>query len=169
MVQTRIQGAAQLRRVLEQLPRQMRRRALSPAVRAGAKIVRREALVNLPDSERRDVIVRSKRTTPGAVSVRVGPPRSKPQLMWLEFGTGPHTIERRGGGVLRSTLTGTVFGTSVQHPGQPPRPFLRPAFDDNRQEILDAMVVALGKSLERQAKRLAGPQGRRLLARARRR
>lgn len=50
--------------------------------------------------------------------------------VWQEFGTAPHVIEpRTPGGVLvfRGSDGSTVYTTRVQHPGTPPRPFLRPA------------------------------------------
>lgn len=49
-----------------------------------------------------------------------------------EFGTKPHRIESKGPWPLRNPRTGQVFGRVVNHPGQPARPYMRPAIDDLR-------------------------------------
>ena len=59
--------------------------------------------------------------------------------------------------VLADAPSGEVFGASIQHPGEPPRPFLRPAFDQTKGKALAAMGKAMGRGLEREAKKLAGP------------
>jgi len=69
-----------------------------------------------------------------------------------EFGgrTGPHTISARKAKALRFMVGGKViYRKSVQHPGSniPPRPYLRPAFEGHRAEVLRIMVNSLAKSL----------------------
>ena len=168
MPKTRLQGVTELRRVMRQLPRALQRQVLTNATRAGARVIQRAALDNLPDSERSDVIIRKQRTPPSEVLMRVGIPRNKPQLMWLEFGTDAHTLQTRRAEVLVDPETGTVFGPSVEHPGQSPAPWLRPAFEEKKREALRAIADAIAPNLDRVARRLAGARGRRLFGGRRR-
>jgi hypothetical protein len=46
----------------------------------------------------------------------------------VELGARPHVIESHGDYPLRDRK-GNVFGRKVQHPGNPPQPFLQPALD----------------------------------------
>lgn len=51
-----------------------------------------------------------------------------PQSWYNEFGTAPHRINARPGGVLVFKVGGqTVFTTSVNHPGTSAAPFMTPA------------------------------------------
>jgi phage gpG-like protein len=52
----------------------------------------------------------------------------------IEFGTGPHKITVKNAKVL--TDGKTFFGKSVNHPGTPAQPFLRPALDLAKGEML---------------------------------
>lgn len=56
----------------------------------------------------------------------------KPLGLFIEVGTDPHPIVSKGPYPLRNARTGQVFGRSVQHPGTPAQPHLRPALDDIR-------------------------------------
>lgn len=44
-----------------------------------------------------------------------------------EYGSPPHTIRVRNAKVLANRETGEFFGRTVQHPGTPEQPFMRPA------------------------------------------
>lgn len=48
--------------------------------------------------------------------------------LYVEVGTGPHTIRSHGDYPLRNRK-GQVFGREVHHPGTPAQPYLRPALD----------------------------------------
>lgn len=50
----------------------------------------------------------------------------------VELGSRPHVIESHGDYPLRDRR-GNVFGRSVQHPGSPAQPFLRPALEAIRE------------------------------------
>lgn len=158
-VRTRIEGAAEMERVLRKLPRAVRGKVLTSAARAGAQVVRKRALANL-GGDKGDIIVRKVRSAKASVLIRVGPPRKKFELVFREFGTAVHAIvAKRGSGsaVLADAPDGAVFGPSIDHPGQAPRPFLRPAYDETKRQALDAMGKSLGRGIERAAKKLAGP------------
>ena len=96
---------------------------------------------------------------------------------FLEFGTSPHEISARYYQKVRRIGSGRVKGRNtkvftrrgsgaralhfgygagsmgryavrVQHPGIKPRPFLRPAFDNNTSQIIAAIGRQLGKGIE---------------------
>lgn len=56
-------------------------------------------------------------------------PEGYPYPVGVEFGTKPHRIDSKGDYPLRNRRTGQVFGRRVQHPGNRPQPFIRPALD----------------------------------------
>lgn len=69
---------------------------------------------------------------------------NEPHVLFLEFGAKPHKIRaRRPGGKLKFMgRQGITFRTEVNHPGNRPMPFLRPA---NRK-----IHKVLGKILKRE-------------------
>lgn len=96
---------------------------------------------------------------------------------FLEFGVGPHEITSRDSDAFKSLsadaqatarlhvfttarsrgasgkkalrLARGAFRERVMHPGIPPKPFLRPAYDAKRQEAINAMATALRRGIER--------------------
>lgn len=62
---------------------------------------------------------------------------------WVEYGTAAHTITAKD---RKSLSLGGVFFQSVQHPGARPKPFLRPALD---QQASAAVVAAAEYMKER--------------------
>ncbi len=68
----------------------------------------------------------------GDKSVKIGSDITNPPYpLYVEFGTGPHVQKTRNG------------VTSFMHPGMPPRPFLRPALDENKTEAIAAIAATL--------------------------
>lgn len=61
-------------------------------------------------------------------------PDGFPYPLAQELGARPHVIESHGDYPLRNPKTGQVFGRRVQHPGNPPQPWLRPSLDVLRGE-----------------------------------
>lgn len=61
----------------------------------------------------------------------------------VEYGTQPHIIRARPGGVLAFPgAGGTVFAREVHHPGTAPQPFMGPAFDRNVPQLERALGQA---------------------------
>ena len=62
----------------------------------------------------------------------------------VEFGTRPHKIQAKNGGVLAFKKNGkTVFAKSVNHPGTPAQPFLFPAFEAEMPKYKSALQKEL--------------------------
>lgn len=117
-------------------------RVLDDALKAGAKIIQREANPKAPGPhiEIGDV----KKIGDGA-EIKVGPDDEHWYYRFLEFGAGPHSI----GGHQILTLFGEEFitGPVETHPGFAARPFLRPALDEGRGRAQDAMGDELKKAI----------------------
>ncbi len=161
-IRTRIEGAAELDRVLKLLPKAIGERVLANAVRAGAKIIRDEArakapvrvsggLIRLgkksskgriPGFLRANIITAKARrgTSSDSVTIHVGPSRKAFYGLFQEFGTRFHSA----------------------------RPFLRPAFDNNVEKAIKVIGIKLGKDIERAAVKLAGPLAKSGLVKRRR-
>jgi hypothetical protein len=57
-----------------------------------------------------------------------------PYAAWVELGTFPHGITAHGDWSLHNAVTNQYFGRHVHHPGNTPRPFLRPSLYRYRTE-----------------------------------
>jgi phage gpG-like protein len=55
----------------------------------------------------------------------------------VEFGSGPHEI------VAKNKKKGIIFGRKVKHPGSQPRPYMRPAFENNRRRVAEFFIKNL--------------------------
>jgi HK97 gp10 family phage protein len=126
----KLHGARQMDKVLAGLPRKIRGRVLSNAVMGAAGVIQRAAKQTAPvaGGTLKAEIVRRRRRGGNGVTVQVGPTRDAFWGMFQEFGTKHHA----------------------------PRPWLRPAFEENKAEALDKMGKSLGRAIEREATRLAG-------------
>lgn len=87
---------------------------------------------------------------------------SIPYWRFVEFGTKAHTINLKrfkseeAKKLNKSVLSDgeTIYGTSVNNGGIKSKPFLRPAFDNNKTLIIDTMRVGLSKGIEKQIKKM---------------
>ena len=62
----------------------------------------------------------------------------------VEFGTQPHVIKAKPGGVLHFKKDGKdVFATKVNHPGTKAQPFLVPAWEAERPKFISALQKEL--------------------------
>ena len=98
---------------------------------------------------------------PDSAAILVGPTRKVAdrsgrkinqayKAIWAEYGTRAHSIKAKPGSVLASLRR--IFGTSVDHPGTPARPFLGPALAQSESLISEYFFQGLQAYLDRQAK-----------------
>lgn len=130
-IRTRLEGAKELDRVLGKLPKQLRGRVLTRAVRGGANIVRKEMRGRAPVETGRlrdNIVTRARRDRGASVTVSVGPARRTFYAGFIEFGTR----------------------------FLPARPFLRPAFETVKFAALEEIGKRLGTEIEKAAVKLAG-------------
>jgi len=174
---SQMQGGPELAAVLRKLPDQLARNALSSTALTGARTLQSAAYTQLSSymasrAAQSDDVVLKKRRTPREPIVQqydVGPPTSKPWLRWLHNGTKPHIISALVSTGRRSRLRTNVssrafladklhdkfFGVAVNHPGQPPRPWLTVAQWQSRDAVFKSMADQLRVALAKQARRLA--------------
>lgn len=151
----KVEGFAELDRMLADLGPKVARRVATKALRAGARIVRDEARLRVPVQTgdlKRSIKTKSRKarvTNERTVSVGVAGTEG-PLAHLVEFGSAAHTIEAAPGKILADKETGKVFGTKVSHPGTPPKPFLRPAADTKAAAAIAeiARVLADGIAVE---------------------
>jgi hypothetical protein len=111
------------------------------ALRAHGKELRREARGRV----RRDTgafrkkirtkFSRDKLTATTAAFTRAGKPHPLSHI--LEFGTAPHSLAPKNGQALK--MGEDAFAASVQHPGTPASPWLFPAAEATRGQLISAV------------------------------
>jgi HK97 gp10 family phage protein len=131
--QIRLTGAAELAKVLEQLPEHIAKKVLARALKVGGEVVREAAEVTAPRDKgqlKADLIVKPVRGSSGtSAAVHVGPSSRSFYGLFTEIGT-KHILPLR---------------------------WLTRAFDFSAEHALCALGESLGKEIERAAVRLAGP------------
>lgn len=152
MSEVHVKGLAELQKFLEQLPAKMEANVMRGALSAGMKTVLPVAQSNIHNisgelarglkvsASNRGGVVKSKLKTTGKHAY---------VAKWVEFGTAAHSIAARAGGSL---FFRGLFAKLVHHPGAKPKPFMRPALDQQA----GAAVVAAAEYIKR---RLANKHG----------
>jgi len=158
-----VHGLAEVKRKLKMLPQAVRNRILRSMAGAGAKVVRDDAALRA-GVKKRDILYRASRSksAPGAYVYSVGPEANLFYLRFRELGAGPHTMNLKLPSKLRKNFTPkkvmsdgtTIYGTVVDHPGQQPKPFLRPALYENIPKVVEAMRKRGMQRIEKEAARL---------------
>lgn len=64
----------------------------------------------------------------------------------LEYGSAPHSYRNRRAKALKTTQT--QFARSVEHPGARAKPFLRPAYDAKRDDVVRLIANELEKEVK---------------------
>ena len=130
----------------------VRSEALMGAVKAGAEVVRGDAARRAPvdiGTLQNSITIEELENTGDRASVAVGPDRSAPYAKYVEYGTG--VFAERGG---RQTPWVYFYeGSKGPHgfrttAGNRPQPFLRPAFDENREKVGQVAAEALSRFLQ---------------------
>lgn len=151
-----VRGLRELEEALRAFPAKLEKRALDGGLRAAGKVLvdeigRRSADDPLIAHGMRIRQSPRKRRTHGAHLVigwlrRTG---AGARVAWREFGTQPHTITPKRAEALVDPDTGRFFGGAVQHPGQRPRPFVRPALQAAGSRAIKAMRAKLAAYVRR--------------------
>jgi len=111
---------------------------------AGAKVIQADAAARAPGSIGASILRKTTYRSPTAVTVSVGPAKRNVIARFVEYGTKPHDIPRRRKrkGRRKVLLFGGRFASRVHHPGTKPKPFLRPAYDQHKDDAQETMRVA---------------------------
>ena len=148
----KVTGFEGLEATLAELPNELAGKILIPATTAGARVILAEARrlapvgkigpvqegEHMPGNLKRSLVARVRRRgVETGVTVSIGPTKRAWYAAIVEFGQSAHTIVVKGKKALADG--GVFFGRKVNHPGSPPRPFLRPALDTRGQEAIDVL------------------------------
>jgi len=152
----KVQGAKEAARVLKKLPTEVRRKVLRAAARKPATILKKAVIARAPS---------------GPEIERTGPRASYGKL---KEEIRVFRASRMSGRTRESVIVdiGRAFWGKFLERGtskMTPKPFMVPAFEASVTEMVRAMRDTLGKGIEREAKKLAGPLGSTLKKRRRRR
>lgn len=168
MIEIKITGLDELTRQLRDLTTNAQFiKEINAAMRAASKIIRDIAwtkFISVTKNAGKDVYDGSHKRS-DVLAVKTGKKTgSKGARFWvgviasfpaslLEYGTSEHTIEAKH---AQSLGKDGSFGKVVHHPGQAPRPFLRPTIDAHAQTFIDRVVEGLNDALVKWGNKWAG-------------
>ena len=133
-----IQGDKALMRELQRIVTSTEA-VLGLAAEVGARVIDEAADAKAPGPHIETEVTERTRTR---ATRDIGPDQEHWYYSLLERGVRPHTI--RGNPRLAfEGREGTVFPREVQHPGFAARPFLRPAYDEQRDDAVKRVGEAL--------------------------
>lgn len=150
LVTIKLTGAAELNKVIKQLPVELQKKVYMQALRKGANIVRDAAKERAPygtDFEKRSYV---KRKRNGSATTRFVKLRDEVRITVttktdISFALAVH-VGSAYWGMFQE------YGTS----NMAARPWLRPAFDATADNALNTIGIEMGKGVERTATKLAG-------------
>ncbi len=145
-IEAKVEGADELIKSLIKSDGNVKK-SVKGAVRAGAKVIAGAANANANAISRKPgkkVSVRV-RTRKGFTVASVYPAKGHAELRLVEYGTpaGRRTVKNLLHPFVFTSGNRKIVAWSIRHPGTPARPWLRPAFDGNK----DAAQRAVGESL----------------------
>lgn len=127
-----IKGGRELQEVLNTLPAKVEKNIMRAALRQGANIIRDAAREKAPKDTgalRKSIKV-STTGKRGEVIARIRAGDNKAYYAHMvEYGTAPHSITVGQDGTALAVPGNPV--RSVNHPGAAPKPYMRPAIDEN--------------------------------------
>lgn len=137
----RVKGLDELNRFLEQLPPRIARNVVRGGLRAGARVILVAARAKIHSNS--GLLAKGLSVTTsyqqGIVKARMRTAGKHAYVAhWVEYGTAAHEIVARLGRGL--SFLGRVF-RRIMNPGAKPKPFMRPALDENAGRA----VVAAGE------------------------
>lgn len=150
-VDLKIDGLADLQRMLDELPAKVEANIMRGAIRAGAKVIedRAKELAPVKSGALRDSIKVSTRSKRGQVSATIRAGGGKAfYAKWVEFGTAQHFIKPKN---RKSLFFAGMAKEVVDHPGATQKPFMRPALDGGHTGAIDAMAEYIKKRLAKEA------------------
>lgn len=140
-------GGKALDDLLQTLPAKIEKNIMRTALSAGARVFRDEARRNVPkDSGALAESIRvTTRTRKGQVSASV---KAGNRMVYyahmVEYGTRPHIIVPKK---KKAMVAGEFVGKRISHPGDKPKPFMRPAADASFAAAVAAVQAKIRQRL----------------------
>lgn len=123
-------------------------KALEAVTHAGAAVLQDGIEQHAPTTF--DTARKTESKTPRRVRVVTGPIEDHWYVRFFEFGATPHTITAKGAQAI--TLDENLFRRSANHPGMAAQPFMRPAYDGNRQNAEQTIAARVRTIVNRSGK-----------------
>lgn len=151
----RLEGAKELQDLLLRLPARVQKNAVNQAMRAGGAIVRDAAKADAPVGKRkgRKRFYVSRKTGKRVQANDYGALKKNIRVQKVR-GTDGRYVVTDG-----SAFWGMFYEFGTKR--QPPRPFLRPAFDRVREKALATVIRTIGPRIENEIRKLSKPPKRR--------
>lgn len=140
----RIIGDKELKAKLELLKGRARA-ALMTSAEAGSEPIRGEMQTLSPHGN--EIFLGDQKLGDGTAEVDIGFDEEKWYLRFFEFGASDHEI--KGSPLVFEGDSGLVTTGSVQHPGMPAKPFMRPAADNKKSEAVEAAGEVFRKEIDK--------------------
>jgi HK97 gp10 family phage protein len=167
MIELKISGLADLKKVLDELPAKIEKNVMRGALRAGGNVIADEARRIAPEAPpTMDGVKRGARIGELRRSIRVtlrmrgksgwinAQIKAGNKVAWyaqmVEFGTARHWIKPKN---RKSLFFAGIAREVIDHPGARPKPFMRPALDTKAQAAIEAMADYIRKRLPRELKK----------------
>lgn len=145
----RVEGLAELRKVLLELPKELHKGPLRSAISAGAKVIQDQAIANAPqDTGTLKRAIFRTRAPENSSAVQ------EAAVVGVRSGKKFQAKRTKGGGMTANRdafyWRFLEFGTSKM----PARPFMRPAFDSMKERAVEAIRERLAAAIQRAAAKL---------------
>lgn len=158
MAEVRIEGLADLHKLLQELPAKLEANVLRGGMRAGAKVIEQEARRLAPvgtgngSGDLRASVRASVRSRNGKVEATIKAGGKKAWYARLvEFGTAAHLIRPKN---RKSLFFAGLAREQVNHPGAKKKPFMRPALDSRAQQAMQTLADYLRNRLPKEFRKL---------------
>lgn len=151
-----INGHRELEALLKKFPERIRRDIVNAGASAGATFVRKEARKNLRQngSDETGQLYKSlkKAKMKGRHGVyRVFTDRTAPHAHLVEFGTRPRKLKKP----IPFEISPGEWVTLEYTGSAPAKPFLRPALDENRHQVMAKIAERVAKRMEKESEKMA--------------
>jgi len=158
----KISGLRELARTIDRLPAELKKRAEVPVLRAGAKPINQAAKrrVSVGNEEFPGLLKKSLgivvKKLKGIYSARIGARTGFKKSLGSKIARKTKGKKKKGEAYEAfKNPTQYSYGVEMGTRHSAPRPFIRPAIDSTKGEVLGAMSKGLETHLHRTAKRLA--------------
>lgn len=158
MAEVKVEGLAELHRLLQDLPAKLEANVLRGGMRAGAKVIEAEAKRIVPvgtgpqAGELRDSVRVSVRSIKGKVQATIKAGGKKAWYARLvEFGTAAHLIRPKN---RKSLFFAAIAREEVHHPGAKKKPFMRPALDSKAPQAVQTLADYIRARLPKEFRKL---------------
>lgn len=151
-----IKGLEELKRKLATLAPKVERKILRAAWRKGANTIRDAARAKAPvlsGELKKKITTVSARGKPGTLRFQVRATARKVSPKYPEGYPYPYAVEKgHGAPNTRSRQFGNPRQTEFGSSSTPPKPFMRPAWEEKKEGVLKTFADEAGKGIEKVAK-----------------